>query len=154
MNQTSYSPDKFGTYLAHPGCQGCDIDLSSANVLEILLAYRAFRQTLNVSYSTIKLYCNQLKAALEWASRHGCLLSWTYNDFKLPRYFKSRVALTPEEICHVAHFRGEKVFRTQVHEDLRTVYHLRRRLNGAGQPASFLLYQFYISPMVVRIVSR
>lgn len=51
MNQTSYSPDKFGTYLSHPGSQGCDIDLSSANVLEILLAYRAFRQTLNASYS-------------------------------------------------------------------------------------------------------
>ena len=70
MNQTSYSPDKFGTYLSHPGSQGCDIDLSSANVLEILLAYRAFRQTLNASYSTIKLYCNLLKAALVWASRH------------------------------------------------------------------------------------
>lgn len=25
MNQTSYSPDKFGTYLSHPGSQGCDI---------------------------------------------------------------------------------------------------------------------------------
>ena len=113
MNQTSYSPDKFGTYLSHPGSQGCDIDLSSANVLEILLAYRAFRQTLNASYSnenivrkvrqmekefsctlvpsqitdifyanfiqwaheggncysTIKLYCNLLKAALVWASK-------------------------------------------------------------------------------------
>ena len=32
MNQTSYSPDKFGTYLSHLGSQGCDIDLSSANV--------------------------------------------------------------------------------------------------------------------------
>ena len=37
--------------MSHPGSQGCDIDLSSANVLEILLAYRAFRQTLNASYS-------------------------------------------------------------------------------------------------------
>ena len=51
MIQTDYSPDKFGTFLSHPGSQGCDIDLSSANVIEILLAYRAFRQTLNESYS-------------------------------------------------------------------------------------------------------
>ena len=111
MNQTSYSPDKFGTYLSHPGSQGCDIDLSSANVLEILLAYRAFRQTLNASYSTIKLYCNLLKAALVWASRHGCLLSQTYNAYEVPRYFKSRVALTSDEICHIAHFDVSKVER-------------------------------------------
>lgn len=109
--------------MSHPGSQGCDIDLSSANVLEILLAYRAFRQTLNASYSnenivrnvrqlekefsctlvpsqitdifyanfiqwaheggncysTIKLYCNLLKAALVWASRHGCgNVEWKY----------------------------------------------------------------------------
>ena len=37
--------------MSHPGSQGCDIDLSPANVLEILLAYRAFGQTLNASYS-------------------------------------------------------------------------------------------------------
>ena len=121
MNQTIYSPDKFGTYLSHPGSQGCDIDLSSANVLEILLAYRAFRQTLNASYSTIKLYCNLLKAALVWASRHGCILSQTYNAYEVPDGG-----------------RGEKMFRTQVHEDLRAIHHLRRGLNGAGQPASFI----------------
>ena len=141
--------------MSHPGSQGCDIDLSSANVLEILLAYRAFRQTLNASYSndtivrkvrqlekefsctlvpsqitdifyanfiqwaheggncysTIKLYCNLLKAALVWASRHGCLLSQTYNAYEVPRYFKSRVALTSDEICHIAHFDVSKVER-------------------------------------------
>lgn len=40
-----------------------------------------------------------------------CLLSRTYNDFEVPRYFKSRVALTPEEICHVAHFDISKLER-------------------------------------------
>ena len=46
--------------MSHPGSQGCDIDLSSANVLEIILAYRAFGQTLNASYSNenIVLLCN------------------------------------------------------------------------------------------------
>ena len=122
MNQTSYSPDKFGTYLSHPGSQGCDIDLSSANVLEILLAYRAFRQTLNASYSNDTIVrkvrqlekefsCTLLKAALVWASRHGCILSQTYNAYEVPRYFKSRVALTSDEICHIAHFDVSKVER-------------------------------------------
>ena len=75
MNQTSYSPDKFGTYLSHPGSQGCDIDLSSANVLEILLAYRAFRQT--------------------------------YNAYEVPDGG-----------------RGEKMLRSQICQDIRTVHFL------------------------------
>ena len=66
MNQTSYSPDKFGTYLSHPGSQGCDIDLSSANVLEILLAYRAFRQTLNASYSNENIVRKVRQLEKEW----------------------------------------------------------------------------------------
>ncbi len=62
-------------------------------------------------YSTIKLYCNQLKAAMSWASKHGCLLSQTFNVYEVPRYFKSRVALSQDEISHIAHFDVSKVDR-------------------------------------------
>ena len=62
-------------------------------------------------YSTIKLYCNQLKSALNWASRHGCKLSQTYNVYEVPRYFKSRIALSQDEISHIAHFDVSKVAR-------------------------------------------
>ena len=142
MIQTTYCPDKFGTYLSHPESLDSGIDLSDASVREIILTYRAYRQTLNPSfnndhilrrvvqlekefsctlmpsqitdvfyanfiqwahekgncYSTIKLYCNQLKSALNWASRHGCKLSQTYNVYEVPRYFKSRVALSQDEM--------------------------------------------------------
>ena len=155
MNPTSYSPDTFGTYLSNPENKCSGIDLSNATVLEVLEAYRTFRQTLNPSYSndaivrkvrqlekefsctlmpaqitdifhanfiqwahengncysTIKMYCNQLKAALVWASRHGCLLSQTYNVYEVPRYFKSRVALSQDEISHIAHFDVSKISR-------------------------------------------
>ena len=155
MNQSSYSPDTFGTYLSNPDRKVSGIDLSSASVLEVLNAYCAFRKTLNPSYSndaivrkvhklekefsctlmpmqitdifyanfiqwahetgncysTIKLYCNQLKAAMSWASKHGCLLSQTFNVYEVPRYFKSRVALSQDEISHIAHFDVSKVDR-------------------------------------------
>ena len=154
MIQTDYSPDKFGTYLSHPESLGSGIDLSEASVREIILAYRAYRRTLNPSFnndhilrrvdqmeefscilmpsqitdvfyanfiqwahekgncfSTIKLYCNPLKSALNWASRHGCKLSQTYNVYEVPRYFKSRVALSQDEISHIAHFDISKVAR-------------------------------------------
>ena len=112
MIQTDYSPDKFGTYLSHPESLGGGIDLSEASVREIILAYRAYRRTLNPSFnndhilrrvdqleeefscilmpsqitdvfyanfiqwahekgncfSTIKLYCNQLKSAISHTS--------------------------------------------------------------------------------------
>mgnify|MGYP003289754021 FL=1 len=62
-------------------------------------------------FSTIKLYCNQLKSALNWASRHGCKLSQTYNVYEVPRYFKSRVALSQDEISHITHFDVSRVAR-------------------------------------------
>ena len=51
MIQTDYSPDKFGTYLSHPESLGGGIDLSEASVREIILAYRAYRRTLNPSFN-------------------------------------------------------------------------------------------------------
>lgn len=55
-------------------------------------------------YSSIKLYCNQLKSALVWSSFHGGKLSPTYSTFSVPRHFRSRVALSQDEISHIAHF--------------------------------------------------
>ena len=51
MIQTDYSPDKFGTYLSHPESLGGGIDLSDSSVREIILAYRAYRRTLNPSFN-------------------------------------------------------------------------------------------------------
>ena len=62
-------------------------------------------------YSTIKLYCNQLKSDLNWASRHGCKMSQTYNVYEVQWYFKSRVALSQDEINHITHFDISKVAR-------------------------------------------
>ena len=48
---------------------------------------------------------------MSWASKHGCLLSQTFNVYEVPRYFKSRVALSQDEISHIAHFDVSKVDR-------------------------------------------
>ena len=63
-------------------------------------------------YSTIKLYCNQLKSALNWASRHGCKLSQTYNIYDVPRYFKSRVAISQDAVIR-AREASKCVFRAR-----------------------------------------
>ena len=58
MIQTDYCPDKFGTYLSHPESLGGGIDLSDASVREIILAYRAYRRTLERVRDMFVLLCN------------------------------------------------------------------------------------------------
>lgn len=71
------------------------------------LFYASFIQWMAESghkFSTIRSYCDRLRCILFWASRHGCVLSRTYDQYKVPSYFKKRLALTPDEISHIAHF--------------------------------------------------
>ena len=58
MIQTDYCPDKFGTYLSHPESLGGGIDLSDSSVREIILAYRAYRRTLERVRDMFVLLCN------------------------------------------------------------------------------------------------
>lgn len=55
-------------------------------------------------YSTIDNYCTQIRSALRWALRHKCPVSSTYDIFTIPKYKKTMIALTPDEISHIYHF--------------------------------------------------
>ena len=70
MNQTSYCPDKFGTYLSHPESLDSGIDLSDASVREIILAYRAYRQTLNPSFNNDHI----LRRVIQLEKEFSCTL--------------------------------------------------------------------------------
>lgn len=58
----------------------------------------------NLSLSTIKTLCSQLKTALQWASRHNAKVSDTYDIIKIPPYCHEQIALTPDEVSHIYHF--------------------------------------------------
>ena len=87
MNQTSYGRE--GVYSEHKDARGPS-RTSSGLICHTLVPsqitdifYADFIQWAHEGgncYSTIKLYCNLLKAALVWASRHGCILSQRYSD--------------------------------------------------------------------------
>lgn len=57
-----------------------------------------------LALSSIKTCCSQLKTTLEWANRHGAKVSNTYDMVKTPSYAHQQVALTIDEISHIAHF--------------------------------------------------
>lgn len=62
-----------------------------------------------VVYSTIENYCVRIRSALKWGLRHGCPVSSTYDIFDIPKYKKTMVALTPDQISHIYHFDIHKI---------------------------------------------
>lgn len=57
-----------------------------------------------LKYSTIRSYCDQLRCLLFWAAKHGCKLSSTFDSYRIPSYFARKLALTQDEISHIAHY--------------------------------------------------
>lgn len=57
-----------------------------------------------LKYNTQTLYCSQIRAALNWGIRHRCPVSSTYDKFDIPSYVPFTIALTPDEVSHIAHF--------------------------------------------------
>lgn len=55
-------------------------------------------------YSTIQNYCDQLRASLRWAMRHQCPVSDTFDQYTIPHYSKTKIALTPDQISHIYHY--------------------------------------------------
>ena len=60
-------------------------------------------------YSTIETYCTQIRSSLKWGLRHNCPVSSTYDLFDIPKYSKTKVALTPDQISHIYHYDLKKI---------------------------------------------
>lgn len=58
----------------------------------------------HLAVSTIKTCCAQLRSVLNWASRHNCPISPSYDFIQLPKYNHEQIALTPDEVSHIYHF--------------------------------------------------
>lgn len=58
-----------------------------------------------LKYSTIGFLKANLIAALNWSSKYGVKLNPSYNEVDLPGYVSGKIALTPDEISHIYHFK-------------------------------------------------
>lgn len=72
--------------------------------------------------STIKSYCQQLIAALRWATRYGAVVSPSFDSFKMGDFKRTTVALTPDEVSHIYHFDIDHAFADS-RSDLRETLH-------------------------------
>lgn len=57
-----------------------------------------------LKYNSQKQYVSQIRSALQWAQRHKCQLSESFDLFNLPNYDPFTIALTADEVSHIAHF--------------------------------------------------
>lgn len=68
-----------------------------------------FLRSRGLVYSSIENYCTQIRSTLRWAIRHNCSVSSTFDLFEVPKYHKTMIALTPDQISHIYHFDVRKV---------------------------------------------
>lgn len=74
--------------------------------------YATFSQWLTkkgVKYNSQKQYLSQIKTALEWGIRHKCPVSSTYDQFDLPKIDPYTIALSADEVSHIAHFNIDSI---------------------------------------------
>lgn len=55
--------------------------------------------------TSILNYFDNIRACLNWASKHKCPISETYNIYKLDKYEKTKIALTVSQISQIYHFK-------------------------------------------------
>lgn len=58
----------------------------------------------HLALSSIRTICAQLKSVLSWASRYNCRIAPSYDRYTVPKYRKTQIALTPDEVSHIYHF--------------------------------------------------
>lgn len=57
-----------------------------------------------VKYSSQKTYISIIRAALNWGAKHSCPVSSTYEDFSVPKTETNLIALSADDVSHIAHF--------------------------------------------------
>lgn len=58
--------------------------------------------------STILNYFDNIRSALNWASKHRAPVSETYNVYKVENYEKTKIALTPSQIALIYYYEIDK----------------------------------------------
>ena len=65
----------------------------------------------HLALSSVRTICAQLKSILAWASRYNCNVAPSFDKFNVPKYRKTQLSLTPDEVSHIFHFKVENIQR-------------------------------------------
>lgn len=77
--------------------------------------------------STIENYCSTIRTALTWGNRYNCSVSPSYDQFNIASYNKLNIALSMDEVSHIAHYNLDILQKTHnVRRDyIRTMKRVR-----------------------------
>lgn len=105
------------------------IQFISSHVLQPIDVTDIFYSTLSeyltnegVCYSSQQTYISKLRGALEWSTRHGAHVSSTYDCVDIPDTEPFTIALSADDVSHIAHFDVSKLkCRPQLKKSLERV---------------------------------
>lgn len=65
----------------------------------------------HLALSSVRTICSQLRSVLAWASRYNCRVAPSFDQMKIPKYRKTQLSLTADEVSHICHFKVEDINR-------------------------------------------
>lgn len=93
-----------------------EVVLMPKNVTDVF--WTSFIEYLNdagLAQSSIKTLASQLRATLEWASKHNAQVSSSFSDYELPTIEGHQIALTADEVSWIYHFDISTITRRKHH---------------------------------------
>ncbi len=101
------------------------VSLVPVQVTDIFWGYFvSFCQSRGIKLSSIETMCNQLRSILNWASKYNAKVSPTYTDIGIPKARVQTIALTADEVSHIAHFDIDRFYadkRSDFRETMKRV---------------------------------
>ncbi len=119
------------------------VSLVPLQVTDIFWGYFiAFCQSRGLKNSTIETMCNQLRSILTWAMKYNAQVPPTYADIGIPKAKVQTVALTADEVSHIAHFDIDRFYsgkRSDFRETMKRVRDMFALSCNLGQRHSDLV---------------
>lgn len=84
-----------------------------------------FCQDRGLRNSSISVMCSQLKSILNWAVKHGAIVSPTYGDFRVPYIRNNEIALTADEVSRIAYFDVDRFYANKRKDFRKTMERVR-----------------------------
>lgn len=83
----------------------CRVTLMPVQVTDIFWGFFiSFCQSRGLKLTSIETMCNQLRSILSWAVKYNAKVSPTFTDIGMPKAKVATIALSADEVSHIAHF--------------------------------------------------
>lgn len=102
------------------------VRLMPVQVTDIFWGYFiAFCEGRGLKPSSVGTICNQLRSILSWASKYNASVSPTYTDIGMPKAKVQTIALSADDVSHIAHFDVDRFYADKRSDFKETMKRIR-----------------------------